>query len=542
VKMKKARFWELHWPLIGLILLIAGLGVYNLHSSAAAKAPTLYLTQLSWLSVGLVLVLVTMALDYRIWENLAYLVYGVICLLLLAVLVLGAKAGGAQRWLVLGSFRFQPSELAKIGTILCLARYFGSRVKGDGYSLRELFRPLNLSRPASVAGLLALGWSKPWMVDPGGEFTRFVYRELNGEFLVVGDLLWFRSSLLLGAFIIGGLLSWFVIRYAQVQALLNPWPPGRKRHLIIASWVLSTVALGAVGWFWGSPWMRDPLAMSINYWVHVGGPGGIHETVVEVWWFKGVLLGLGGAYFAASVVSHRRWTGPSLDLWVAPMDLLALPALLILVEPDLGTAGIVVLIGMTMVFVVGIKPRSIGVLGIMGAVVAVVGWFGILKDYQKRRILTFLDPENDIRGAGWNAIQSLIAVGSGRWFGKGHKEGTQTQLSFLPEQHTDFAFSVWAEEQGFVGCAILLALYLVMLLMAFGIAAEARETYGALLAVGVTALLLWQSLINVGMVIGVAPVVGMTLPLFSYGGSSIVTTMLGLGLLLNVHWRRRNIG
>jgi len=124
--------------------------------------------------------------------------------------------------------------------------------------------------------------------------------------------------------------------------------------------------------------------------------------------------------------------------------------------------------------------------------------------------------------------------------GKGHKEGTQTQLSFLPEQHTDFAFSVWAEEQGFVGCALLLALYLVMLLMAFAIAADARETYGALLATGVAALLMWQSLINVGMVIGVAPVVGMTLPLFSYGGSSIITTLLGLGLLLNVHWRRRS--
>jgi rod shape determining protein RodA len=169
----------------------------------------------------------------------------------------------------------------------------------------------------------------------------------------------------------------------------------------------------------------------------------------------------------------------------------------------------------------------------------VVGWFGILKDYQKRRILTFIDPEHDLKGAGWNAVQSMIAVGSGKWTGKGHLEGTQTQLSFLPEQHTDFAFSVWAEEQGFMGCMLLLGLYLLLLVLALAIAAEAREAYGSLLATGVAAMILWQAVINIGMVIGVFPVVGMTLPLFSYGGSSLLTVMFGVGMLLNIHLRRR---
>ena len=177
----------------------------------------------------------------------------------------------------------------------------------------------------------------------------------------------------------------------------------------------------------------------------------------------------------------------------------------------------------------------------MGTLFAGLSWFAVLKDYQKRRILTFIDPESDIQGAGWNAFQSMIAVGSGRLWGKGHQGGTQTQLSFLPEQHTDFAFSVWAEEMGLVGCSLLLLLYLLLLVVALAIAADARDTYGSLVAVGVAALILWQTLINVGMVIGVAPVVGLTLPLFSYGGSSLLTTMCGLGLLLNVHFRRRAV-
>ena len=141
-------------------------------------------------------------------------------------------------------------------------------------------------------------------------------------------------------------------------------------------------------------------------------------------------------------------------------------------------------------------------LSVLGTLFAGLSWFAVLKDYQKRRILTFIDPESDIQGAGWNAFQSMIAVGSGQLWGKGHGGGTQTQLSFLPEQHTDFAFSVWAEEMGLMGCALLLLLYLLLLIVSLAIAADARDTYGSLVAVGVAVLILWQTLINVGMVIG----------------------------------------
>ncbi|KAK1548248.1 hypothetical protein Q3G72_014673 [Acer saccharum] len=267
-------------------------------------------------------------------------------------------------------------------------------------------------------------------------------------------------------------------------------------------------------------------------------PGAACAELREGLALRAMLLSAGVIYLLASL-AHMRSTSRSIDLAIAPLDLLAAPALMVLVEPDLGTSGIIILIGMTIILIVGVRMRSLIILGILGALISGVAWFGILKDYQKRRILTFIDPEQDIKGAGWNAVQSLIAVGSGRWFGKGHMEGTQTQLSFLPEQHTDFAFSVWAEEQGFIGCALVLFLYFVLLSLAFAVAAEARDTYGVLLATGVAALILWQAVINIGMVIGALPVVGITLPLFSYGGSSVLTVMLCVGLLLNIHWRRR---
>ena len=275
-------------------------------------------------------------------------------------------------------------------------------------------------------------------------------------------------------------------------------------------------------------------------WLNAGAaPGGPFENLAPSWSLRVFLSTLAGIFLLASLVALRHRPVHGIDTLVAPLDLLAVPALMVLVQPDLGTAGILILIGMTMILVVGVQLRSLITMGIMGAIISGIAWYGVLKDYQKRRILTFIDPEQDIKGAGWNAVQSLIAVGSGRWVGKGHMGGTQTQLSFLPEQHTDFAFSVWAEEQGFMGCTLVLVLYLILLTLALAIAADARDTYGVLLATGIAALIMWQAIINVGMVIGMFPVVGITLPLFSYGGSSVLAIMLSIGLLLNIHWRRR---
>jgi rod shape determining protein RodA len=163
-----------------------------------------------------------------------------------------------------------------------------------------------------------------------------------------------------------------------------------------------------------------------------------------------------------------------------------------------------------------------------------------LKEYQKDRILTFLNPERDPLGAGYHIIQSKIAIGSGMLTGKGFLHGTQNALNFLPEQHTDFILSVLAEEWGLAGCVVLLALYFLLLFLGLNISYNCRNMFGSLLAMGVTIMIFWQIFINVGMVMGLMPVVGVPLPLSSYGGSSVATNMVGFGVLLNISMRKFN--
>ena len=164
-------------------------------------------------------------------------------------------------------------------------------------------------------------------------------------------------------------------------------------------------------------------------------------------------------------------------------------------------------------------------------------WYS-LKDYQQKRILTFLSPELDPLGAGYHINQSKIAIGSGLLWGKGFLKGTQTRLHFLPEQHTDFAFSVLAEEWGFLGSFLLLAIYLLLILWGINIAKNSKDKFGAIIALGIVAIIFWQLVINVSMVTGLLPVVGIPLVMLSYGGSSIVATMAGMGLLMNISMRR----
>jgi rod shape determining protein RodA len=182
-------------------------------------------------------------------------------------------------------------------------------------------------------------------------------------------------------------------------------------------------------------------------------------------------------------------------------------------------------------------------LGLGAAVLAAapVGW-SVLHEYQRQRVLTFLNPERDPLGAGYHIIQSKIAVGSGQILGKGYLQGTQVHLHFLPERHTDFIFSVLAEEWGFSGAIVVLALYALLILWGLDVAAKARDTFGRLLAVGVTSILFFHVVVNVGMVTGLLPVVGVPLPLFSYGGSSVVTTYAIAGILLSVRMRRFSHG
>jgi rod shape determining protein RodA len=188
-----------------------------------------------------------------------------------------------------------------------------------------------------------------------------------------------------------------------------------------------------------------------------------------------------------------------------------------------------------------VQWRLLAWAGGAGVAALPAAWMG-LREYQRQRIVTFLWPERDPLGAGYHIIQSKIAVGSGQFFGKGFLHSTQARLQFLPERHTDFIFSALAEEWGFLGSSIVLVLYALLVLWGLDIAAKSRDTFGRLLAVGVTSILFFHVVVNVGMVTGCLPVVGVPLPLFSYGGSSVLTTYLVAGILLNIRLRRFSRG
>ena len=269
-------------------------------------------------------------------------------------------------------------------------------------------------------------------------------------------------------------------------------------------------------------------SMGATRWISLAG---INVQPSEI--MKIVIIVALARYFSEK--EHLR--GFSLRELIAPGLILGVPALLIMKQPDLGTALLVLCIGGTMAMFAGVQRSSIIVLALSGLGAACGGWF-LLHDYQKQRILTFLNPERDPLGAGYHIIQSKIAVGSGGFNGMGFMQGTQSQLSFLPERHTDFAFSVFAEEWGLTGCLLLLALYCLIVVWGLHIALRSNDRFGMYLAIGVSAMLFWHIVVNLGMVIGLLPVVGVPLPLFSYGGTSMVTTMTGIGILMNVAMRR----
>lgn len=216
------------------------------------------------------------------------------------------------------------------------------------------------------------------------------------------------------------------------------------------------------------------------------------------------------------------------------------PFLLVLKQPDLGTSLVFVAILLGMVFVAGIDGKLL--LKILGAGVACLPafWF-FLKDYQKSRLTVFLDPNVDPLGAGYHIIQSKIAIGSGQLFGKGLFNGTQSQLNFLPENHTDFIFAVVGEELGFVGSVIILLLYMLLLYRGIQTAKNARDKFGTLLAAGITSMLAFHLLVNVGMTMGIMPVTGIPLPFMSYGVSALTTNLVSIGILLNIQSRRQKL-
>jgi rod shape determining protein RodA len=237
-------------------------------------------------------------------------------------------------------------------------------------------------------------------------------------------------------------------------------------------------------------------------------------------------------------VITSRWAQPVGRTTLAMvLPILAVPLVLIIKQPDLGTALLLCPVLGVLLVGAGLRLKLLGGLVAAGLAALPLAWL-VLKDYQRDRIFVFLDPFRDPLGRAYNVIQAKIAIGSGQLLGKGVAGATQSRLAFLPERHTDFIFAVFAETWGFVGCLVLLMCYVLLLLRGFDIAASSREPVGRLVALGATSLLAVQVLINVGMVTGLLPVVGIPLPLMSYGGSSMLASLMGLGLLLSVRMRQ----
>jgi len=319
---------------------------------------------------------------------------------------------------------------------------------------------------------------------------------------------WHRQLI---SFVIGFGMMMLVagIHYRLFEQVAYPF------YALIMMFLLLTVLWGTLiggsrSWLRIGPWSMQPsefvkiatvLAMAKYFHdQHVGGPYGLRQLLTPA------LIGL-------------------------------CPVTLIMLQPDLGTATMLGFIVVGMILFVGVRRRLIVVGVVLAMVMAPLSW-KVMKAHQKDRIYAFINPGVDPTGTGYNVIQSMVTVGSGRVVGKGYKLGTQTALKYLPEVHTDFVFSVLGEEWGFIGCFILLGCFLFLLLWGIKIAAGAKDRFGALTALGVVLLIFWHTVINIAMTLGVFPVVGIPLPFLSYGGSFLISVFVGMGMLMSIEERR----
>jgi rod shape determining protein RodA len=315
--------------------------------------------------------------------------------------------------------------------------------------------------------------------------------------------------------IAGGLIAMFVMSRFNYQILLDkvPW-------MYVAS-VLSLVAVMAFG----------KKYLGARRWIAM--PGGWHFQPSE--WVKLILILAMAKYFSEARGAEEE--GKVSDMAKAGL-LIGVPMLFVLKQPDLGTSLTYVPIAMMGLFLGGMKWKHAVILVLLGALMAPLAWHYGLKDYQKARLTSFIEPEADSQKAGYQVIQSLIAVGSGGIWGKGATKGTQTQGAFLPVPHTDFIFAGWCEEHGLVGAVVILLLYFMVLMRLIANAQTAPDRAGTFVVMGVVAVITFHILVNIGMVVGFMPVTGIPLPLLSYGGSSVLFTFLALGIIMNIRMRR----
>ncbi len=247
------------------------------------------------------------------------------------------------------------------------------------------------------------------------------------------------------------------------------------------------------------------------------------------------LMKLSMVIFLAKYFENKNTTqGLKLTDLIVPSLFVVIPVSFIIVQPDLGTAMIILLVYGSMLLFLRIQPKILLLLSVVAAISLPVVYNYGLKPYQRQRIVTFIDPMSDPKGAGYNSIQSMIAVGSGQLWGKGFKKGTQAHLNFLPEHHTDFIFSVFSEEWGFIGCSVLLLLYGLFIMSGLSVAYQSNDKFASLLAFGIVSIFFWHVFVNMGMVMGMLPIVGVPLPFMSYGGSALLTAMSGVAILVNI--------
>ena len=312
--------------------------------------------------------------------------------------------------------------------------------------------------------------------------------------------------------LLGGLACMFIFSLINYHLLLDiaHWAYGVCLVALVAVLLVGQKVLG------GRRWIRM---------------GSIHFQPSE--WVKLVLIIAVARYFTNLSGRDMRWS----DIFKA-MAMVGLPMLLVLKQPDLGTALTYSPILLCGLFLGGISFKKAAILLLAGAMAVVPAWYKVLKPYQKQRLTSFLQPDSDPRGSGYQIRQSLIAVGDGGIWGRGATKGTQTQGDFLPIPYTDFIFAAYSEEHGFVGASLVLLLYFLILMRLIQNAQTAADLPGTLIVMGVVAVLIFQIAVNVGMVIGFMPVTGIPLPLMSYGGSSVLFTFLALGIVMNVRMSR----
>lgn len=520
-------------PFATCLFAVIALGLYNLASAGRPLGASLHFLHGAHLVLGLTLALIVASVPYRHLEGLAYPIFFLVVGLLLSTMFFGRVINGSRRWLTVGPMTLQTSDLAKLAVIVIVARTLHmERWEGGGMTLRDVFRPFNLSRPVVLLGaVFALSTFGPSLRPPKLErWSRTRFRPSLTLRETVKDVLLGKNLPKPGERGIRMRTRGVAPRHALLQrSAANEWvltPVLPKAEVLLnGERITSPVVLGH----------GDVVQLGANERARIRFSNSLERARPLLPWVS--LVGIGWLIVAL----RRQWR---IGQWrfrdlIAPIDVVLIPCALILGQPDLGTTLVVMLIAFSMILYVGLRPMSLLILITGGLAFAGVAWRFILKSYQKQRVLTFLNPTGDLAGAGYHQHQSLIAVGSGEWLGKGHGQGTQTQLSFLPEQQTDFIFSVWAEEQGFLGSALVVMLFAALILASLRVAQGARDRFGALLVVGVTSLFFWHSIVNMLMVLRLAPVVGVPLPLWSKGGSFVMTTMVGVGLILNVNMRRR---